>query len=58
MSMVKFSRWLRVLVNILLKRGNDADRVKAVGYVEQAAGVMASHTGEDVDTLPYMPAES
>jgi hypothetical protein len=56
LSIGKFSRWLRVLISILLERGNDIDRVKAVGYVEQAAGVMADHaddTSEDVNGVVF-----
>lgn len=40
LSVEKFSRWLRAICTILLARNTAADRVKAVGYVEQAFAVM------------------
>jgi hypothetical protein len=40
LSIEKFSRWLRGTCTILLCRNTTADRVKAVGYVEQAITVM------------------
>ena len=36
----RFSRWLRAICTILLSRGRPSDRVKALGYVEQALDVM------------------
>lgn len=40
MSVDKFSRWLRAICTIILARNSAADRVKAIGYVEQAVGVI------------------
>jgi hypothetical protein len=40
LSVQKFSRWLRGTCTILLCRNTSADRLKAVGYVEQAIAVM------------------
>jgi hypothetical protein len=48
----KFARWLRIVCTLLLSRNNDADRAKAVAYVEQAATVMADHAGESED-VPF-----
>jgi hypothetical protein len=50
----KFSRWLRVLVTVLLNRGTEADRTKAVGYVEQAVTVIDGNqeeAGDDVHMI-------
>jgi len=44
----KFSRWLRAICTILLARNTSGDRVKAIGYVEQAATVIEdNHNGEE-----------
>lgn len=40
LSVPKFSRWLRAITTIVLVRNTPDDRVKAVGYVEQAVEVM------------------
>ncbi|KAF8877627.1 hypothetical protein BD779DRAFT_1243031 [Infundibulicybe gibba] len=40
LSVEKFSRWLRAICTIILTRNTPADRAKAIGYVEQATGVM------------------
>jgi hypothetical protein len=46
LSVEKFSRWLRAICTILLCRNNAADRIKALGYVEQAFAVMDA-SGDD-----------
>ncbi|KAI0825283.1 meiosis protein SPO22/ZIP4 like-domain-containing protein [Trametes gibbosa] len=46
LSVEKFSRWLRAICTILLSRSGPADRTKAVGYVEQAVGVLQDHAAE------------
>jgi hypothetical protein len=46
----KFSRWLRAVCTLLLARNDTADRARAAGYVEQAAGVMEQHN-EDADKV-------
>ncbi|KAK7047207.1 sporulation-specific protein 22 [Paramarasmius palmivorus] len=43
LSVEKFSRWLRAICTIILARNSSADRLKAIGYVEQAATVMEEH---------------
>ncbi|KAI5885045.1 uncharacterized protein SCHCODRAFT_02594205 [Schizophyllum commune H4-8] len=44
----KFSRWLRAICTIMLARSEPADRLKAIGYVEQAVGVIEENNeGED-----------
>ncbi|KAF8060777.1 meiosis protein SPO22/ZIP4 like-domain-containing protein, partial [Lyophyllum atratum] len=51
LSVEKFSRWLRAICTILLARNTSEDRVKAIGYVEQALSVIEdSH--DDIDE-PY-----
>ncbi|KAL0578367.1 sporulation-specific protein 22 [Marasmius crinis-equi] len=47
LSVEKFSRWLRALCTIILARNASADRLKAIGYVEQAASVMEEHNEGD-----------
>ncbi|EIW65111.1 uncharacterized protein TRAVEDRAFT_55804 [Trametes versicolor FP-101664 SS1] len=46
LSVEKFSRWLRAICTILLARSAPADRTKAIGYVEQAVGVLQDHASE------------
>lgn len=46
LSVERFSRWLRGLCTILLARNSPADRVKALGYVEQAVTVMGCNDAE------------
>ncbi|KAI1789167.1 meiosis protein SPO22/ZIP4 like-domain-containing protein [Ganoderma leucocontextum] len=52
LSVDKFSRWLRAICTILLSRNSTADRAKAVGYVEQAVGVLQEH-GAEGDAQAY-----
>ncbi|KAG6909084.1 hypothetical protein DXG01_002065 [Tephrocybe rancida] len=40
LSVEKFSRWLRAICTIILARNMPEDRVKAIGYVEQALTVI------------------
>ncbi|KAI0762520.1 meiosis protein SPO22/ZIP4 like-domain-containing protein [Fomes fomentarius] len=47
LSVEKFSRWLRAICTILLSRNSAPDRTKAIGYVEQAVGVLQEHAAED-----------
>jgi len=42
LSVERFSRWLRAICTIILTRNTAADRLKAIGYVEQAAAVIGS----------------
>lgn len=49
----KFSRWLRAICTILLSRGRPSDRIKALGYVEQAVDVMKSADHEVGYQLPF-----
>lgn len=46
----KFSRWLRAICSILLARNRPSDRVKALGYVEQAVEVMKDQIPDNVNT--------
>ncbi|KAI0651390.1 meiosis protein SPO22/ZIP4 like-domain-containing protein [Trametes meyenii] len=46
LSVEKFSRWLRAICTILLSRSSPADRTKAIGYAEQAVGVLQDHPTE------------
>ncbi|KAL1733003.1 meiosis protein SPO22/ZIP4 like-domain-containing protein [Schizophyllum commune] len=47
----KFSRWLRTICTIMLARSEPADRLKAIGYVEQAVGVIEENNEGD-DAYP------
>jgi len=53
LSVQKFSRWLRATCTILLCRNTSPDRLKAVGYVEQAIAVMDDNneTQDEVSDL-------
>lgn len=44
LSVEKFSRWLRAICTISLARNTPADKVKAIGYVEQALSVIEDHS--------------
>ncbi|PFH47189.1 hypothetical protein AMATHDRAFT_152745, partial [Amanita thiersii Skay4041] len=46
-SVERFSRWLRAICTIILARNTAADRLKAIGYIEQAANVMESTHDSD-----------
>lgn len=43
LSVEKFSRWLRAICTSLLSRNTAPDRLKAVGYIEQAISVLKEH---------------
>ncbi|KAE9404331.1 hypothetical protein BT96DRAFT_853832, partial [Gymnopus androsaceus JB14] len=47
LSVEKFSRWLRAICTIILARNTSADRVKAIGYIEQAVSVMENSIESD-----------
>ncbi|KAJ7449476.1 hypothetical protein B0H11DRAFT_333517 [Mycena galericulata] len=48
LSVEKFSRWLRGICTIILARNTPSDRLKAIGYVEQAVSVIEQNSeGED-----------
>ncbi|KAJ7752626.1 meiosis protein SPO22/ZIP4 like-domain-containing protein [Mycena metata] len=51
LSVEKFSRWLRAICTIILARNTPADRVKAIGYVEQAVSVIEDNSEGD-DSYP------
>jgi len=53
----KFSRWLRAIGTILLSRNTAADRVKAVGYVEQAFAVMDASGGNSCEANEFYPMD-
>ncbi|KAJ4468487.1 meiosis protein SPO22/ZIP4 like-domain-containing protein [Lentinula lateritia] len=40
LSLEKYARWLRAICTITLARNTSADRLKAIGYVEQAVSMM------------------
>jgi hypothetical protein len=40
LAMPKFARWLRAVCTILLARGSLDERIRAAGYMEQAAAAM------------------
>jgi len=49
LSIEKFSRWLRAICTILLSRNSTTDRVKALGYVEQAFTIMEASGDNPAD---------
>ncbi|KIK65861.1 hypothetical protein GYMLUDRAFT_950153 [Collybiopsis luxurians FD-317 M1] len=51
LSIEKFARWLRAICTIILARNTSADRLKAIGYVEQAVNVM-EQSNESDETYP------
>lgn len=51
LSVDKFSRWLRAICTIILARNDPNDRIKAIGYIEQAVGVMEEQN-ESEDPYP------
>ncbi|KIJ45216.1 hypothetical protein M422DRAFT_67355 [Sphaerobolus stellatus SS14] len=52
MSVEKFSRWLRGICTILLAKNTETDRVKAIGYIEQAVTVIEdSRKGPDMKKI-------
>ncbi|KAF7367752.1 hypothetical protein MSAN_00839200 [Mycena sanguinolenta] len=51
LSVDKFSRWLRAICTIMLARNTPSDRLKAVGYVEQAVSVIEDNS-EGNDAYP------
>ncbi|KAI0063230.1 hypothetical protein BV25DRAFT_1899548 [Artomyces pyxidatus] len=58
LSVEKFSRWLRAICTMLLSRNTAPDRLKAIGYIEQAISVLEEHGGdqdgeEEVTHLPH-----
>lgn len=48
LSLEKFSRWLRAICTILLSRDSNADRPRAIGFVEQAIGVLKEQRDVEV----------
>ncbi|RDB27351.1 TPR repeat-containing protein ZIP4 [Hypsizygus marmoreus] len=51
LSVEKFSRWLRAICTIILARNTPEDRVKAIGYVEQALTVI-EHSDDSDEPYP------
>jgi len=54
LSIEKFSRWLRAACVLCLARGGNQDRLKALGYVEQAITTLKDHTGRQ-DSEVWLP---
>ena len=54
LSVEKFSRWMRAICSILLSRNRPSDRLKALGYIEQAIDVLKS-TGNSGDRDEVLP---
>lgn len=48
LSLEKFSRWLRAICTILLSRDSNADRPRAIGFVEQAISVLKEQRNVEV----------
>jgi len=43
LTLDKFSRWMRSICSILLSKGTEPDRSKAIQYFEQASAVLEEH---------------
>jgi len=50
----KFSRWLRAICTILLSRDSNADRPRAIGFVEQAISVLKEQRSVEVRALGFI----
>ncbi|KAJ4477669.1 meiosis protein SPO22/ZIP4 like-domain-containing protein [Lentinula edodes] len=48
LSLEKYARWLRAICTITLARNTSADRLKAIGYVEQAVSMMEKSDADEV----------
>lgn len=57
LSVEKFSRWLRAICTILLSRNDTPDRIKALGYVEQAFTVMDSSIDDSSEVNQFYPMD-
>ncbi|KAI0045733.1 hypothetical protein FA95DRAFT_1596662 [Auriscalpium vulgare] len=57
LSVEKFARWLRAICTMLLSRNTAPDRLKAVGYIEQAITVLEEHGGDDGDDDQAYPMD-
>ncbi|KAI9445576.1 hypothetical protein H4582DRAFT_2125818 [Lactarius indigo] len=53
LSVGKFARWLRAICTMLLARNTVPDRLKAIGYIEQAIVVLEEHGGDSDDDETY-----
>ena len=53
LSLEKFSRWLRAICTILLSRDSNADRPRAIGFVEQAISVLKEQRSVEVRALGF-----
>ncbi|KAJ3794551.1 meiosis protein SPO22/ZIP4 like-domain-containing protein, partial [Lentinula aff. detonsa] len=47
LSLEKYARWLRAIATIILARNTSADRIKAIGYIEQAVGMMGNSVADE-----------
>ncbi|TFK48044.1 hypothetical protein OE88DRAFT_1810744 [Heliocybe sulcata] len=56
-SVEKFARWLRAICTILLSRNTAPDRLKAIGYVEQAATVLETHGSDQNPGVEFYPMD-
>ncbi|CAA7266391.1 unnamed protein product [Cyclocybe aegerita] len=50
LSVEKFARWIRAICTICLAKDRATDRLKAIGYIEQALNVIEEHNDSDA---PY-----
>ena len=57
LSLEKFSRWLRAICTILLSRDSNADRPRAIGFVEQAISVLKEQRSVEVRAVRSVPPE-
>ncbi|KAH9043868.1 hypothetical protein EDB85DRAFT_728235 [Lactarius pseudohatsudake] len=55
LSVGKFARWLRAICTMLLARNTVPDRLKAIGYIEQAIVVLEEHGGDGDDDEVITP---
>ncbi|KAJ3982962.1 meiosis protein SPO22/ZIP4 like-domain-containing protein [Lentinula detonsa] len=47
LSLEKYARWLRAIATIILARNTSADRIKAIGYIEQAVSMMENSVADE-----------
>ncbi|KAJ3735950.1 meiosis protein SPO22/ZIP4 like-domain-containing protein [Lentinula guzmanii] len=47
LSLDKYARWLRAIATIILARNTSADRIKAIGYIEQAVSMMENSVADE-----------
>ncbi|KAL4071139.1 hypothetical protein V8B97DRAFT_2024035 [Scleroderma yunnanense] len=57
LSLDKFSRWMRSICSILLSKGTESDRSKAIQYFDQASAVLEEHGSLVENGNPLYPID-